>query len=136
MKRFYVLGFLALMSFDTLTQISSKFAAIAAEPLDLSPSWAMRILSSPWVYLAFTGYIGSFVCWLTLLRYAPVGPSFAASHLELVSVTMLSIWLFQEPLNTWKILGGILIVIGVLCLAGDGAQRSAKAARTVERAGP
>lgn len=136
MKRFYLLGFLALMSFDTMTQISSKLAALAAEPLDISPAWAVRIFSSPWVYLAFAGYIGSFVCWLTLLRYAPVGPSFAVSHLELVSVTILSVWLFQEPLNAWKICGGILIILGVLCLAGDGAQRSAKALKAGERGGP
>ena len=130
MKRFYLIGFLALMSFDTLTQISSKFAAIHAEPLVLNMAWALRLFSTPWVYLAFLGYIGSFVCWMTLLRYAPVGPSFAASHLELVSVTMLSVWLFHEPMTMYNIIGGTLIVLGVLCLAKDGAQRAVKHSHT------
>lgn len=123
MKRFYLFGFLALMAFDTLTQISSKFAAIHAYPLDFDLAWVLRVMSSPWVYAAFAGYLGSFFCWMTLLRYAPVGPSFAASHLELVSVTLLSVWLFHEPLNAYKLVGGVLIILGVLCLARDGTQR-------------
>ena len=56
---------------------------------------------------------------MTLLKHAPVGPAFAASHLELISVTLLSIWLFNEPLTFAKVLGATLILIGVLFLAKD-----------------
>ena len=63
------------------------------------------------------GYLGSFISWMTLLKHAPIGPAFAASHLELVSVTLLSVWLFHEPLNSYKVVGGLLIILGVLCLA-------------------
>ena len=108
MKRFYIIGFLILMSFDTLSQISFKYA-----------DWLMRLFLNPWLYGAIAGYLGAFVTWMTLLRYAPVGPSFAASHLELISVTLFSVWLFNEPLNAYKILGGVLILLGVLCLAKD-----------------
>ena len=37
MKRFYIIGFLILMSFDTLSQISFKYASTQALPLELSP---------------------------------------------------------------------------------------------------
>lgn len=119
MKRFYIIGFLILMSFDTLSQISFKYASTQALPLELSPDWLMRLFLNPWLYGAIAGYLGAFVTWMTLLRYAPVGPSFAASHLELISVTLFSVWLFNEPLNAYKILGGVLILLGVLCLAKD-----------------
>ena len=119
MKRFYIIGFLILMSFDTLSQISFKYASTQALPLELSPDWLMRLFLNPWRYGAIAGYLGAFVTWMTLLRYAPVGPSFAASHLELISVTLFSVWLFNEPLNAYKILGGVLILLGVLCLAKD-----------------
>ena len=56
---------------------------------------------------------------MTLLKYAPVGASFAASHLEIVSVTIVSYYLFNESLNNYKIIGGVLILLGVLCLAKD-----------------
>ena len=42
MKRFYIIGFLILMSFDTLSQISFKYASTQALPLELSPDWLMR----------------------------------------------------------------------------------------------
>ena len=77
MKRFYIIGFLILMSFDTLSQISFKYASTQALPLELSPDWLMRLFLNPWLYGAIAGYLGAFVTWMTLLRYAPVGPSFA-----------------------------------------------------------
>lgn len=117
MKLFYCIGFLVLMSFDTLAQICFKYASIHALPLSLDLAWFSRLFSNPWVYGSVLGYIGAFVTWMTLLKYAPVGPSFAASHLELISVTLFSVWLFNEPLNAYKIAGGALILLGVLCLA-------------------
>ena len=71
----------------------------------------MRLFLNPWLYGAIAGYLGAFVTRMTLLRYAPVGPSFAASHLELISVTLFSVWLFNEPLNAYKILAGVLILL-------------------------
>jgi len=117
MKRFYLIGFLCLMASDTLAQICFKFAGTAAEPLSFDLDWVLRILASPWSYGALVGYFCSFVSWMTLLRYAPIGPAFAASHLELVTVTIFSVWLFHEPLTLSKVAGGLLIVLGVLCLA-------------------
>lgn len=117
MKRFYVLGFLALMMFDTLAQVSFKFASLHAAPLMFDIAWLVRVFGHPWIYGAFIGYIGAFFTWMTLLKYAPVGPAFAASHLEIISVTLVSVWLFDDTLNLAKIVGGLLILSGILCLA-------------------
>ena len=119
MRLFYLIGFLALMSFDTLAQISFKFASIHAMPLTYDMAWLMRVLSHHWIYGAIIGYIGAFFTWMTLLKHAPVGPAFAASHLELISVTILSVWLFNEPLTTAKVIGAVLILLGVIFLAKD-----------------
>jgi len=117
MKYFYIVGFLVLMSFDTLAQISFKFASIHAMPLTFDLPWLIRVFEHPWIYGALLGYIGAFFTWMTLLKHAPVGPAFAASHLELVSVTLLSIWLFNEPLTIPKVIGAIFILVGVIFLA-------------------
>lgn len=119
MKRFYCIGFLCLMASDTLAQTCFKLAGTAAQPLEFGPDWVLRILASPWSYGALAGYLCSFVTWMTLLRYAPIGPAFAASHMELISVTLLSACFFHEPLTVSKIVGGLLILLGVLCLAKD-----------------
>ncbi|WP_312529246.1 EamA family transporter [Comamonas sp.] len=117
MKRFYLVGFLVLMAFDTLAQLSFKKAGDAALPLEFSPSWLWRVFAQPWIYGALIGYIGAFLTWMHLLRRAPVGPAFAASHLEIISVLVLSHYLFQETIGLPQILGCMFIVAGIACLA-------------------
>ena len=51
-----------------------------------------------------------------MLKHAPIGPAFAASHLEVVSVMLLSIWLFDEHLTVARVLGAIAIIAGIVCL--------------------
>ena len=118
MKRgyFYVIGFALLMGFDTLAQVSFKYAGTQALPVAASLAWVLRVFGQPWVYGAVVGYIGAFFTWMTLLKHAPIGPAFAASHLEVVSVMLLSIWLFDEPLTTPRVLGALAIVAGIVCL--------------------
>jgi len=117
MKRFYLFGFLLLMAFDTLAQISFKYAGTQALPVQASVAWLLRIFGQPWVYGAVIGYIGAFFTWMALLKHAPIGPAFAASHLEVVSVMLLSIWLFHEPLTASKLIGMLAILGGIVCLA-------------------
>ncbi|XAH24673.1 EamA family transporter [Xylophilus sp. GW821-FHT01B05] len=117
MKRFYLIGFLVLMGFDTLAQISFKYAGAQALPLEFSTSWLLRVFSQPWIYGAFVGYVGAFFAWMTLLKHAPIGPAFAASHLEIVSVLLLSVWLFDERIGVPQVMGGLFIVAGIVCLA-------------------
>lgn len=117
MKRFYFIGFLALMVFDTLTQISIKYAGIQALPLEFSLAWLGRLFGYPWIYGAVAGYLGAFFTWMTLLKRAPIGPAFAASHLEIISVLMLSSVLFNEHIGWAKIAGCGLILLGIIFLA-------------------
>src|SRR5256885_121885 len=102
MKRFYFIGFLVLMAFDTLAQLSFKQAGNAALPLEFSTAWLARVFGQPWIYGAFVGYIGAFFSWMTLLKRAPIGPAFAASHLEILSVLALSYWLRSEERRVGK----------------------------------
>lgn len=115
--RFYLVGFLALMAFDTLAQLSFKQAGSQALPLEFSPAWLLRVFGRPWIYGAFVGYLGAFFIWLSLLKHAPIGPAFAASHLEIVSVLLLSHWLFGEHVGGLQLLGGAAILAGIVCLA-------------------
>ena len=124
MKRFIIIGFLILMSFDTLAQLSFKLASTHALPLDFDLDWFVRLFAKPWVYGAILGYLGAFVTWMTILKHAAVGPSFAASHLELISVTLFSVWLLGEEMNVPKAVGGTLIILGVLCLAKSEGQEA------------
>lgn len=117
LRRFYLIGFLLLMVFDTIAQVSFKLAANHALPLTMDAMWVLRVAATPWTYAAIAGYIGAFFTWMSLLKHAPIGPAFAASHLEVVSVMLVSVWLFGEHLTLLQLLGGALIVAGIMCLA-------------------
>jgi drug/metabolite transporter (DMT)-like permease len=119
MRGFYFIGFLALMLFDTLTQACFKLTALHAAPLAMDIGWVQRVLSTPWVYGSIAGYLGAFFTWMTLLKHAPVGPAFAASHLEVVAVLALSVLVFGEHLSIGQLLGSAVIVAGIICLAVD-----------------
>ena len=111
MRRLYVIGFPLLMAFDTLAQLCFKYAGDAALPVEANTAWLLRVLSQPWVYGAILGYVGAFFTWMSLLRHAPIGPAFAASHLEVISVLLLSAWLTRrwlEPLSCRRLVSMIV----------------------------
>ncbi len=117
MRRRIVAGFVLLMCFDTLAQISFKLAGEHALPVEPNLAWLIRVFGHIWIYGAVLGYCGAFICWMSLLRRAPIGPAFAASHLEVVSVMLASYWLFGEPLTIARVGGALAIIAGIFCLA-------------------
>jgi len=117
MKRFYLIGFLVLVCFDTFAQVCFKLTANHAMPPEANLAWVVRVLSSPWVYCAIACYVGAFVSWMTLLEHAPIGPAFAASHLEVISVMALSVVIFGEHIGQPQLIGSALIIGGIVCLA-------------------
>lgn len=123
LARFYLAGFAALMVFDTLAQFCVKFAGAQALPLEASPGWLLRVFSQPWIYGALLGYCGAFVTWMTLLQRAPIGPAFAASHLETVVVLLLAALWLGERISALQGLGALMIFAGIVCLAfGEAAE--------------
>jgi len=115
--RRYAIGFGLLLGFDTLAQFGFKLGGAQAFPPQADWTWVLRLLASPWLYAALLGYVGAFFTWMKLLEHAPIGPAFAASHLEVVSVLLLSAWWFGEPIGALQALGAALIVAGIVCLA-------------------
>jgi drug/metabolite transporter (DMT)-like permease len=116
-KRFYLIGFALLLGFDTLNLVCFKLAGTEALPVELSLAWVQRVFAHPWIYGAVAGYVGAFVTWMSLLKHAPIGPAFAASHLEVISVMLLSWWLFNEPVTLAQVAGAVAILLGIVCLA-------------------
>jgi len=115
--RFYVGGFALLLAFDTLVQLSFKLTGAHAFPPEASWAWVLRIVGHPWIYIALVGYVGNFFTWMSLLKRAPIGAAFAASHLDVVSVMLASAWLFHEALSPIRLFGAGVIVLGIVCLA-------------------
>ncbi len=128
MRRFYLIGFLVLMSFDTIAQLSFKLAGEQALPLEMSWAWLGRVFGQPWIYGAFIGYLGAFFAWMLLLRHAPIGPAFAASYLEIVAVMLASAYLFGDTIGWAQVVGTVFILGGIGCLALSESSSSAASA--------
>ncbi|MHB8744185.1 MAG: DMT family transporter [Sulfuricaulis sp.] len=116
-RYFYLIGFSVLMLFDTFTQVSFKLASINAGEFMPKLEWVSTIMHNPWIYGAAAGYIGSFIAWMTLLKRAPVGPAFAASHLAIVFVLVISVLHFGEHLTAMQVTGALSIVLGIVFLS-------------------
>ncbi|MCL2524211.1 MAG: EamA family transporter, partial [Betaproteobacteria bacterium] len=109
-RTFFIGGLLTLLVIDTFAQVCFKFTALSAAPLTFDLPWLLRALSTPWLYCAILGYFGAFVTWMVVLRRVPVGPAFAAAHLEVVGVMVISVPLFGEILSWLQYLGAVLII--------------------------
>jgi len=116
-RKLYVFGFAALMLIDTWTQVSFKLATRHAGEFAPSFLWLRAAAATPWLYAAMAGYAGAFFLWMPLLEHAPVGPDFAASHLEVILVLFVSFILFNEILSPLKLTGAVCIVLGIVLLS-------------------
>lgn len=105
------------MLFDTWTQVCFKLASSGTGEFVMTFDWVKAAVFSPWTYGAIAGYLGAFVTWMTLLKRAPVGPAFAASHLEVVTILIISRVFFGEHISTMQIAGASCIVSGIIFLS-------------------
>ena len=117
MRRSDLVGFLILNALDTTAHVLFKVAAGRAAPLEASLAWLGRVVGGAWVYGAVACYVATFFVWMSLLRRAPVGPAFAISHLDVVTVMAASALLLHEPISRVQLAGAALIVAGIACLA-------------------
>jgi len=129
--RFYAIGFAVLAVFDTLTQVSFKLASQRTGEFVFALAWLRAAALAPWIYVAVAGYLGAFVTWMTLLEHAPIGPAFAASHIDVVTVLVISVPLFGEHLAPVQIAGAVCIAAGILLLSRSEARQGASAAQSL-----
>jgi drug/metabolite transporter (DMT)-like permease len=118
MRKFLIIGFLILLAFDTLSQVSFKFAGADTHP-GMDSAWLMRVALDKWTYGALLGYMGAFITWMSLLKHAPVGPAFAATHMHVVTVAIISFLFFGERFSMMQIIGSVFIIAGILVLASS-----------------
>ena len=65
-------------------------------------------------------WAASTICWLYVLRVAPLSRAYGLSSLTYVLIPLASVWIFGEQLRRLHAVGMVLILIGVACLlAGE-----------------
>ncbi|MGE5510935.1 MAG: EamA family transporter [Bacteroidota bacterium] len=126
MRRAILLGFLLLLTFDTASQVFMKLAAEGITRMD-DGAWLSKVAQEPLILLVLLCYLGAFLTYISLLRYAPVGPAYAAAHGHIVTVLLLSILFFGERLSLVQGVGVLAIVTGIAILAVTETQTDALA---------
>ncbi len=117
MKKLVILGFLLLLGIDTVQQVTMKIGADRIGDFQLQWAWLERLVNEPLIYVVLGLYLGAFVVYSWLLRIAPVGPSYAALHGHVVTVLLVSIFVFGERLTLLQASGCLFIIAGIIVLA-------------------
>jgi drug/metabolite transporter (DMT)-like permease len=117
MKKIVYVLFILLLAIDTFNQVAFKMAGERTAPVTFDVDWLGRIVNEPWIGAILAGYLAAFLIYMTLLRDVQIGPAFAASHLELVTVMIVSVMFFGERFTLLQIVGCAAILGGVLLLA-------------------
>jgi undecaprenyl phosphate-alpha-L-ara4N flippase subunit ArnE len=91
-----------------------RLATLGRHAFLLAAARDVRVLSG------IAAYAASTLCWLYVLRVAPLSRAYLLSSLTYVLVPLAGVYVFGEPLRRLHAVGMLLILAGVACLvAGD-----------------
>ena len=72
------------------------------------------------VLSGLVAWAASTICWLYVLRVAPLSRAYGLTSLSYVLIFLASVALFDEQVRRLHVVGTVLIVIGIACLlSGD-----------------
>ena len=103
---------------NLVAQLGLKAATDATGPLfgagvDV-PKRLLELLAVPWLWVALTCYGLSVIVWLVGLSRAPVSQAYPMLSLNYVLMVGLAWWLFNEVPNVERVVGILVIVVGVV----------------------
>lgn len=105
-----------LVFFDTAGQVGVKLAGLRIGT-GADAAWLIRVINEPLIYLVLVCQVCAFATYVSLLKFVPVGPSYAATQGSIVSVLIISILFLGERLTLLQSVGGVAILTGVTILA-------------------
>jgi uncharacterized membrane protein len=116
-----------MMQGKTMVLIAAAVACSAAGQLLLKAGarqltgrggveFLLAAVGDPRVLSGLVAWAASTVCWLYVLRVAPLSRSYGLTSLSYLLVALTSVHVFGEQLRRVHVVGLTLIVIGVACL--------------------
>ncbi len=89
---------------------AQHLAGLGRLPFLLAVFRDMRVLAG------LAAWIASTLCWLYVLRVAPLSRAYGLSSLTYVLIPLLSVYVFGEQVRPLHGVGTVLIIAGVACL--------------------
>jgi undecaprenyl phosphate-alpha-L-ara4N flippase subunit ArnF len=107
----------------TVSELMLKKGATAAA----GTSWlGIDALASLWTWGGIVTYILSFVSWLHVLRYLPLGVAFSLINVVHVLVPLASWAFFHDAVSLRRWAGIALVLAGIMMMAGNVAKAEEK----------
>ena len=74
----------------------------------------------PHVLAGLAAWIASTICWLYVLRVAPLSRAYGLTSLTYVLILIAGVYLYDEQIRRVHVVGTLLIMVGIACLlSGD-----------------
>lgn len=116
MKTYLLLA--ATVAFTVYAQLMLKWqvTVLAPMPVDLASRlrWGMAFVANPWVLTCFSSGFFAFVTWSAVLREMPLSQAYPFMGLSFILVAWLSSVFFGEVLTLPRVLGTVLVVVGLV----------------------
>lgn len=103
-------------------RITGRFAGLTI-PEGIWPKVVtlFTVLFDPFIFTGLVATFASGLCWMATMSKLEIGYAYPFTSLGFVAVVLLSAALFGESLNAWRVVGVVLIAIGV-SVAAQGAK--------------
>jgi multidrug transporter EmrE-like cation transporter len=107
----------ACVACNTLAQISLKAGLREIGYIDFNIvkviNTSFQLLKSPFILVGFIAYALSLIFWIACLSRVEVSFAYPLTSLGYVFTAFIGFMLFQEDLNSVRLLGIIIIMVGV-----------------------
>lgn len=111
----FILGTIAFTVYGQLivkwqVRLSGPFPVEAADRI----AYLSKIVINPWILSSLTAAFLAFLCWVAALTKFELSYAYPFTSLSFVFVLLISAVLFSESVTLFKLLGLVLIIVGVI----------------------
>lgn len=92
-------------------------AAATMDPATGKASVLISLLLRPWVISAFMAAFLASLCWMLALSKLSLSKAYPFMSLSFLLVSVFSVWLFNDSFNTYKSVGLLLVIAGLVVLS-------------------
>lgn len=103
---------------DTGGQLAFKAAAGNPNAGDGLARW-QYMLARPWIWIGGSFYVFEFLAWTAFLSLLPLGRAVLLGSINIVAVMLAGRFLFAERLTRMRVIGIVLITLGVVMVGAS-----------------
>lgn len=112
---------LATVLLTTYGQLVLKWQVTtsAPAPFQMAANWPpiVLLLLRPWVVSAFLAAFAASLCWMMAMSKLELGRAYPFMALNFLLVCLLAVPLFGESMNVTKLIGLVMIVVGLVVIS-------------------